>query len=45
MEKNKSFFHLDFYNYISSYTQVPPPGSSEDDEFYDVILDGGEVTL
>ena len=44
MERNESFFQVEFYNYQSLYAQVKPTLPPEEDDFYDIILDGGEVT-
>lgn len=44
MERNESFFRVEFYNCCSLYKQVKPAPPPEEDQFYDIILDGGEVT-
>ena len=41
MERNKIFLPLEFYSNISCYAQID---QEEEDEIYDIILDGGEVT-
>ena len=42
MESNKVFLPLEFYSNISCYVQIDR--EEEEDEIYDIILDGGEVT-